>query len=109
MPIFQPRRFIASLLARASPQASGTHPLLGDRLVRTSLNLTRLSQGRKTSGLRWMRAVVPAHLKTPGVHVGRMSAKANGSFTIATPKGSVPGIGKKYYRQLQQADGYGYQ
>jgi 5-methylcytosine-specific restriction endonuclease McrA len=55
-----------------------------------------------------VRANVPAHLKNPGIHVGRMSAKANGAFTIATRSGKVTDIGKKYCRCLQRADGYGY-
>jgi 5-methylcytosine-specific restriction endonuclease McrA len=55
-----------------------------------------------------VRAVVPEPLKNPGVHVGRMSAKANGAFTIATGKGKVSDIGKNYCRMLQRADGYGY-
>lgn len=55
-----------------------------------------------------VRASVPAHLKHPGIHVGRMSAKANGAFTIATRSGKVTDIGKKYCRCLQRADGYGY-
>jgi len=53
-------------------------------------------------------ALVPAHLQNAGVHVGRMSAKAKGGFTIATARGIVTDIGKKYCRMLQQADGYGY-
>jgi len=53
-------------------------------------------------------ALVPAHLQNAGVHVGRMSAKAKGGFTIATARGIVTDIGKKYCRTLQQADGYGY-
>lgn len=55
-----------------------------------------------------VRAVVPAPLKNAGTHVGRMSNKANGSFTIATMKGSVTDVGKNYCRLLQRADGYGY-
>lgn len=53
-------------------------------------------------------AHVPAHLNNPGVHVGRMAAKASGYFTITTKKGTIPDIGKKYCRKLQRADGYGY-
>jgi 5-methylcytosine-specific restriction endonuclease McrA len=56
-----------------------------------------------------VRAVVPSHLKNAGTHVGRMSAKAKGGFTITTPRGTVTDIGKKYCRCLQRADGYGYQ
>ena len=55
-----------------------------------------------------VKAVVPAHLKHAGMHVGRMSAKASGSFTIATNSGTVTDIGNRYCRKLQQADGYGY-
>ncbi|MFL5697919.1 MAG: RNA-guided endonuclease IscB [Ktedonobacteraceae bacterium] len=55
-----------------------------------------------------VQARVPAHLKHPGIHVGRVSAKANGAFTIATKSGKVTDIGKKYCRCLQRADGYGY-
>lgn len=36
-----------------------------------------------------VKAVVPAHLKNPGVYIGRMSAKAKGGFTISTTKGKV--------------------
>ena len=55
-----------------------------------------------------VKAVVPAHLKNAGTHVGRMSAKANGAFTIAMTRGTVTDISKKYCRLLQRADGYGY-
>jgi 5-methylcytosine-specific restriction endonuclease McrA len=55
-----------------------------------------------------VHAIVPAPLKNAGVHVGRMSAKASGSFTIATKSGTVTDIGKNYCRKLQRADGYGY-
>jgi 5-methylcytosine-specific restriction endonuclease McrA len=55
-----------------------------------------------------VRAVVPAHLKNPGIHRGRVSAKAKGGFTIFTNKGKLTDIGKKYCQILQHADGYGY-
>lgn len=55
-----------------------------------------------------VKAVVPAHLKHAGVHVGRMSAKAKGGFTITTNKGKVTDIGKHYCQILQRTDGYGY-
>lgn len=56
-----------------------------------------------------IRAVVPSHLKHAGVHVGRMSSKANGGFTIATSNGTVTDIGHRYCTRLQRADGYAYQ
>ena len=55
-----------------------------------------------------VRALVPTPLKNAGVHVGRMSAKASGGFTIATPHGNVTDIGKAYCHILQRRDGYGY-
>jgi len=55
-----------------------------------------------------VRAVVPAHLKNAGTHVGRMAAKARGSFTIATATGLVTDISHRYCTCLQRADGYSY-
>lgn len=54
-----------------------------------------------------VRAVVPKGTRT-GTHVGRMSAKASGRFTIATANGSVPDIGHRWCVRFQRADGYGY-
>jgi 5-methylcytosine-specific restriction endonuclease McrA len=62
----------------------------------------QFKHGFKTGDI--VKAIVPKHLKRAGTHVGRMSAKASGSFTIH----GVPDIGKKYCRKLQRADGYGY-
>jgi len=62
--------------------------------------------GFKTGDI--VKAIVPSHLKRAGTHVGRMSAKASGSFTIATKSGAVPDIEKNYCQKLQRADGYGY-
>jgi hypothetical protein len=55
-----------------------------------------------------VRAVVPGHLKNNGVHVGRMAARANGQFTIATQHGPVTDIGYRYCTRLQRNDGYAY-
>jgi 5-methylcytosine-specific restriction endonuclease McrA len=73
---------------------------------RTKPKQKKFQHGFRTGDM--VRAVVPAHLKHPGMHVGRISAKANGAFTIATRSGKVTDIGKKYCRRLQRADGYGY-
>jgi len=62
--------------------------------------------GFKTDDI--VKAIVPAHLKRAGTHIGRMSAKASGSFTIATKSGTVTDVGKNYCRKLQRADGYEY-
>lgn len=55
-----------------------------------------------------VRAVVPAHLKNKGAHVGRMASKASGALTISTKKGAVADIGYRYCTRLQRNDGYGY-
>jgi hypothetical protein len=55
-----------------------------------------------------VRAVVPVHLTNKGVHVGRMAARANGAFTIATRHGTVTDNGYRYCTRLQRNDGYGY-
>jgi len=55
-----------------------------------------------------VKAVVPAHLKNAGVHIGRVSVKAKGAFSISTDTGQVTDIGKTYCQILQKADGYGY-
>lgn len=73
---------------------------------RTKPKHKRFTHGFRTGDI--VRAKVPAHLKNPGVHVGRMSAKAKGGFTIVTASGTVADIGKTYCRLLQRADGYGY-
>jgi hypothetical protein len=73
---------------------------------RTKPKQKKFKHGFRTGDI--VRAVVPDHLNNAGIHTGRMSAKANGAFTIATAKGRVPDIGKKYCHCLQRADGYGY-
>ena len=73
---------------------------------RTRPKAKHFKHGFRTGDM--VRADVPVPLKNAGRHVGRMSAKASGDFTIATAKGSVTDIGKNYCRRLQRADGYGY-
>ncbi len=73
---------------------------------RTKPKQKQFPHGFRTGDM--VRAIVPAHLNNSGVHVGRMSAKAKGSFTITTAKGKITDVGKKYCRVLQRADGYGY-
>ena len=63
---------------------------------------------RQRCSLTRLRAIVPDHLNHAGIHVGRMSAKEKGGFTITTAKGKITDVGKKYCRMLQRADGYGY-
>lgn len=55
-----------------------------------------------------VRAVGPAHLKTAGVHVGRVLIRASGSFDVVTATRRVAGISWRYCQRLQQGDGYNY-
>jgi hypothetical protein len=59
--------------------------------------------GFQTSDL--VRAEVPAPLKTAGRHVEPVAVRACGFFHV----GRVDGIGWRYCRQVQRADGYAYQ
>jgi 5-methylcytosine-specific restriction endonuclease McrA len=56
-----------------------------------------------------VRAVVPAHLKSQGTHVGRVAVKAAGTFTITTRHGKVTDVPHRYCRPLHRSDGYTYQ
>jgi 5-methylcytosine-specific restriction endonuclease McrA len=59
-------------------------------------------QGFSTGDL--VRAEVPGHLKTGGVHLGRIAVRASGSFRV----GKMDGINAKYCRVVQRLDGYEY-
>jgi len=74
---------------------------------RTKAKQKRFAHGFRTGDI--VRADVPSHLKNPGMHIGRMSAKAKGAFTITTSTRTVTDIGKNYCQTLQRADGYSYQ
>lgn len=66
--------------------------------------LTRMKRIRGFATGDLVQAVVPAHLKTGGVHLGRVAVRASGSFRI----GKVDGISANYCRIVQRADGYSY-
>ncbi len=51
-----------------------------------------------------VQAEVPEHLKTGGVHLGRVAVRASGSFRV----GKMDGINAKYCRVVQRLDGYDY-
>jgi len=63
---------------------------------------TKRMRGFSTGDL--VRARVPEHLKTGGVHVGRVVVRASGSFRV----GKLDGINAKYCQVVQRADGYSY-
>jgi hypothetical protein len=73
---------------------------------RTKPKAKHFTHGFRTGDI--VSAQIPTHLNNPGVHVGRMAAKAKGDFTITTKKGTVTDVGKNYCRKIQRADGYGY-
>jgi 5-methylcytosine-specific restriction endonuclease McrA len=54
-----------------------------------------------------VRAAVTAGKKV-GSYVGRVAVRASGSFNIQNGKEVVQGIGHRYCRIVQRADGYGY-
>lgn len=56
-----------------------------------------------------VRAIVPAKLKTAGVHVGRVQVRTRGSFDITTSAGEIGNINAKYCHLVQRGDGYAYQ
>lgn len=66
--------------------------------------LTRMKRigGFSTGDL--VRAVVPEHLKTRGVHLGRVAVRASGSFRV----GKMDGINARYCQVVQRVDGYDY-
>ena len=55
-----------------------------------------------------VRAVVPRG-KYAGVHVGRVLARATGSFDIRTKQGRQQGINHRHCRPIHRNDGYSYQ
>ena len=55
-----------------------------------------------------VKAVVPATLKTAGVHVGRVAVRTTGSCAIRTSSGTSDGINVRYLRLVQRGDGYEY-
>ncbi len=55
-----------------------------------------------------IRAVVPAPLKTAGIHIGRVQVRQNGFFDIETHERRVEGVNAKYCHLVQSADGYEY-
>ena len=46
--------------------------------------------------------------KKVGLYLGRVAVRASGSFNIQTAQGVIQGIGYRYCKVIQRADGYGY-
>ena len=66
---------------------------------------------RQVRGLKTgdrVRAVVPAKLKTAGIHVGRVQVRNSGSFSIKTREKDMDGINAMYVHLIQRGDGYEY-
>jgi 5-methylcytosine-specific restriction endonuclease McrA len=55
-----------------------------------------------------VKAVVPAPLKTAGVHVGRIAVRTSGSCAIRTSTSTIDGINIRYISLRQRGDGYEY-
>lgn len=71
------------------------------------LSRQKVVRGFKTGDR--VRAIVPAKLKTAGVHVGRVQVRTRGSFDITTSAGEIGDINAKYCHLVQRGDGYTYQ
>jgi hypothetical protein len=98
---------VRPLLIRAMGQQSRQMCRMDARgFPRTSAKKKSTKHAFQTGDI--VRAVVPAHLKNAGIHVGRLASKASGALTIATKKGTVTDIGYHYCTRLQHNDGYGY-
>jgi 5-methylcytosine-specific restriction endonuclease McrA len=98
---------IKPLLVTATGHGSRQMCLMDESgFPRTKPKAKHFSHAFKTGDI--VKAIIPARLKNTGTHTGRMSAKANGYFTISTHKGTITDVGKQYCRILQKADGYGY-
>jgi 5-methylcytosine-specific restriction endonuclease McrA len=54
-----------------------------------------------------VRVVIPTG-KNAGMHTGRVSVRATGSFALATQGGKKDGIHHRFFRTIQQQDGYSY-
>jgi 5-methylcytosine-specific restriction endonuclease McrA len=46
--------------------------------------------------------------KKTGSYLGRVAVRASGSFNIQTAQGVIQGVGYRYCKVIQRADGYGY-
>jgi 5-methylcytosine-specific restriction endonuclease McrA len=55
-----------------------------------------------------VKAVVPTG-KKKGIHVGRLAARASGSFNISTTSGLIQAISHKYCKTIHKKDGYAYE
>jgi hypothetical protein len=74
---------------------------------RTGPKVAKRMKGYQTGDL--VRAVVPEPLKTAGTHVGRVLARATGSFDITTRGGTrVAGVSYQYCHPIHRNDGYSY-
>jgi 5-methylcytosine-specific restriction endonuclease McrA len=71
------------------------------------LSRQKVVRGFKTGDR--VRAIVPAKLKTAGVHVGRVQVRTRGSFDITTSAGEIGDINARYCHLVQRGDGYAYQ
>jgi len=66
----------------------------------------KVHRGYQTGDL--VRAVIPSGKKA-GTYVGRVLARATGSFDLVTKTGRIEGISHRYCKPLHRNDGYSYQ
>jgi 5-methylcytosine-specific restriction endonuclease McrA len=82
---------------------------------RTRLNASGFPRGYLTRQKRikgfqtgdMVKAEVTKGQKT-GSYLGRVAVRASGSFNLQTAQGVIQGVGYRYCKVIQRADGYGY-
>lgn len=81
------------------------------RMDKNGFPRSSAKQHKRVDGFQtgdFVRAVVPEKYKTNGTHVGKVSIRSDGYFSINTKNGRVNGINSKYCELLQRSDGYSY-
>ncbi len=93
-----------------SIKATGRGSRKRTRLDRYGFPRGYLMRGKTVRGFRTgdlVRAVVPSGTKA-GTWTGRVAVRANGSFNVQTPAGTIQGISHRHCRLLMRGDGYSY-
>jgi len=93
-----------------SIKATGRGSRKRTRLDRYGFPRGYLMRGKAVRGFRTgdlVRAVVPSGAKA-GTWTGRVAVRANGSFNVQTPAGTIQGISHRHCRFLMRGDGYSY-
>jgi hypothetical protein len=72
---------------------------------RTGPKQSRVVYGFQTGDI--VRADVPVGVNT-GTHIGRVSVRASGGFSVTTAKGVAGKVSYRYCQRIHRSDGYHY-